>query len=119
MSNILTGKRGEQLAYDHLRALGYRIIDTNVRTRFGEIDLIAELNEVIHFIEVKTRIGIGHGKPYEAVNYYKMRHMLHSAQAYVLQNSLTRHKLSMDVMSIVLHYDQSVQELKFFENITQ
>ena len=49
------GARGEQLAADHLRRLGYEILARNVRTRHGEIDVIAVDRGALVFVEVKTR----------------------------------------------------------------
>ncbi len=49
------GRTGERLARDHLEEAGYRIIESNYRTRAGEIDLIAIDREFLVFIEVKTR----------------------------------------------------------------
>ncbi len=118
MSNQVTGSYGEGLAAAHLLECGFRIVNRNVRTRRGEIDIIALKDSTLHFVEVKTRIGDGFGKPYEAVNYHKISHMLRSARLYVLQNRFVRHKLSLDVISIILNTDKSVRELKFFENIT-
>ncbi len=56
------GQRGEQLAADHLRALGFSTLWRNVRTRFGEIDLIGFDGRTLVFAEVKTlciRAGSG------------------------------------------------------------
>ena len=118
-TNQATGRLGEQYAYDHVKGLGFSVLDTNVRTKMGEIDIIATRAGKVHFIEVKTRVGDGYGKPYEAVNYHKMRHMLNSARIYTLQNGLSQHKLSLDVVSIVLHRDNTIKTLTFYENITQ
>jgi putative endonuclease len=49
------GLRGEQLAAEHLRRLGYDVLARNVRTRHGEIDIIARDGSVLVFVEVKTR----------------------------------------------------------------
>ena len=63
------GIRGEQLAAEHLQRLGYRILARNHRTRWGELDLIAERRGVLAFVEVKTRRESGGaGTPFEAVN---------------------------------------------------
>ncbi|HEY4996841.1 MAG TPA: YraN family protein [Solirubrobacteraceae bacterium] len=51
------GRAGEELAAAHMRRRGFDVIARNVRTRFGEIDLIARDGEVLAFIEVKTRRG--------------------------------------------------------------
>ena len=50
-----TGERGEKLAARLLRRKGYRILERNFQTRFGEIDLIARKGDVLVFVEVKTR----------------------------------------------------------------
>ena len=50
-----TGERGEKLVARYLRRKGYRILERNFQTRFGEIDLIARKGDVIVFVEVKTR----------------------------------------------------------------
>jgi putative endonuclease len=51
------GRLGEQLAVEHLRRLGFVVVDRNVRTRHGEIDLIAFDGRMLIFTEVKTRRG--------------------------------------------------------------
>ena len=52
---LALGRRGERLAAAHLQRLGFAIVGRNVRTRHGEIDLIAFNGETLAFIEVKTR----------------------------------------------------------------
>jgi putative endonuclease len=49
------GRRGEQLAAAHLQRLGFKLVEQNVRTRHGEIDLIMFNGKVLVFAEVKTR----------------------------------------------------------------
>jgi putative endonuclease len=56
------GRRGEQLAAEHLRRRGYSVIERNARTRYGEIDLIVHRRPALVFVEVKTRrIGRAQG----------------------------------------------------------
>ena len=62
------GKEGEEFAVRFLKKEGYRIIDKNYRTPFGEIDIIADDGGVLVFIEVKTRSGDIFGFPFEAVD---------------------------------------------------
>jgi putative endonuclease len=69
------GKLGEVLAARHLCSLGYKIKEQNYRTKLGELDIIAEKGNTLYFIEVKTRIGDLHGKPYEAVTPRKLSHI--------------------------------------------
>ena len=51
----MKGVWGEHTARAYLERAGYRTVETNFRTRFGEIDIIAERGEYIVFVEVKTR----------------------------------------------------------------
>src|SRR4051794_12592125 len=58
-----TGRRGEELAASHLRRRGFAILDRNVRSRYGEIDLIACDGRVLAFVEVKTTRARRAGRP--------------------------------------------------------
>ena len=63
-----TGKIGENIAVSYLEKIGYKIIDRNFECRQGEIDIVALDNDIIVFIEVKTRASALYGLPKEAVN---------------------------------------------------
>ena len=65
--NIL-GKEGEDLAVSFCRKKGYKVLEKNYRTTFGEIDIIAKDGDGLVFIEVKTRTDNSFGYPFEAVN---------------------------------------------------
>lgn len=62
MQRQRTGRIGEQLACAHLSALGWRLIERNARTRFGEIDIVAAEGSALVFVEVKT-LRAGGGGP--------------------------------------------------------
>ena len=61
------GKWGERVATNYIEKMGLTVVDTNYRTRLGEIDIIAKRDLVYHFIEIKARRGIQHGLAREAV----------------------------------------------------
>jgi putative endonuclease len=111
------GKLGEQIALDYLTSRGIQAVEKNYRTKFGEIDLIARQANKIIFIEVKTRVGIQKGKPYEAVTKRKYAHLKLAGQFYVLKKNLKEYKLSIHVVSIVLTQNFKVEEIKHFENV--
>ncbi len=77
------GKYGEDVAERYLKQKGYRIIGRNFSCRQGELDIIAEDNEYLVFIEVKTRSNSIYGKPAEAVNKNKKLHMYRVAKYYL------------------------------------
>ena len=60
------GRRGEELAAEHLRRSGYSVLERNARTRYGEIDLVVRDRRALVFVEVKTRrIGRSQSTPRE------------------------------------------------------
>ncbi len=73
--NQSIGRWGEQAAADYLCQHGYTVTGRNVRTPYGEIDLVAEKEGQIVFVEVKTRTGASFGPPEVAVTPRKQAHM--------------------------------------------
>lgn len=74
--NKKLGKEGEKRARSYLKRQGWKILEKNYKTPFGEIDIIAEKGEVVAFIEVKTRLSDIYGLPSEAVsNERKLRYI--------------------------------------------
>ena len=82
-NRVEIGRRGEDAAAEHLESLGLRILERRFRTRCGEIDLIADDAGTLVFVEVKTRRGIGYGRPAEAVDRPKMGRILRAAALYL------------------------------------
>jgi putative endonuclease len=113
--NLAVGRIGEQRAQDYLRSHSFLLRHTNYRTKSGEIDIVAEKDNIVYFIEVKTRVGTSHGKPYEAVTYRKQQHMERSAQWYILQNKLQRSKLRLSVISIELLPSGETKAIAMFD----
>ncbi len=99
------GKLGEKIACEYLESNGYKIIQRNFTTKKGEIDIIARDNEEIVFIEVKTRSNYKYGKPVEAVNEIKQRHMLNTIKYYLYINKLENNFIRIDTIEIFLHKD--------------
>ncbi|NTU47040.1 YraN family protein [Candidatus Roizmanbacteria bacterium] len=116
-SNQSIGSYGEQQATDYLIKSGFQILHRNYRTKYGELDIVAKKLSKIHFIEVKTRMGLSAGQPYESVTPTKVRHLRFAMTAYIQQFHLQNYMLSFDVISLVLTPEGSVSELKFFEAV--
>lgn len=77
------GKYGEQLAKAYLEEKGYEILDENWRYERAEVDLIAYLDSVIIFVEVKTRSSTGFGLPEDFVNRAQRKRMANAADEYL------------------------------------
>ena len=115
--NRLTGQIGEQRATDYLIRHNFTIRETNVFSKWGELDIIAEKNNKIHFVEVKTRISVRQGMPYEAVRIPKLLHLQRAIQFYIQRNKLQKYKFQLDVISIQLDHGHNVIDLRYYENV--
>jgi putative endonuclease len=99
--NNIKGKYGESLARSWFREKGYILLESNWRFRNWEIDLVATKDEVIHFIEVKTRTSRSHGYPEESVTRKKLRCLLDAAEAYIYLHPGWK-RVQFDIMAISL-----------------
>jgi putative endonuclease len=88
MNNKVLGSQGEQAAADYLVRQGYRICARNFRVPVGEIDIVAAKDELVVFVEVKTRRGLGCGTPAQAVTYYKQQKIIQTACWFLRQRHL-------------------------------
>ena len=95
------GQEWERLAARRLEAEGYEIRERNFRAKAGEIDLVAEENGVLCFIEVKGRAGAGFGAPADAVTLAKQRRIFRAAEEYLRRRRLGSPRCRFDVVSIV------------------
>ncbi|MGK9147359.1 YraN family protein [Plantibacter flavus] len=108
------GRHGEQLANDHLEACGYRILDRNWRCPQGELDVVAEDDGTLVFVEVKTRSGTGFGDPVEAVTPVKLARIGRLANAWCADRRPRTRRMRVDVIGIVVppHGDVRLQHLR-------
>lgn len=100
--NMSPGELGEFLACIFLKNQGYRIIGKNFRTRFGEIDIVAEDKKTICFIEVKSRSYTSYGLPEESVDGRKQEKIVKTALAYITANDITSTDMRFDIVSVDL-----------------
>lgn len=77
------GVAGEDYAAAELEKLGYKIVCRNFHSRFGEVDIIAEKDEIIAFVEVKARKADGMVTGFEAVTAAKQRKIIATALWYL------------------------------------
>lgn len=77
------GDRGERIAAGFLADRGWVILHRNYRIGHREIDLVAKRDEVVAFVEVKTRGGLGYGHPLEAITRKKRRDIQQVAAAWI------------------------------------
>lgn len=106
----IIGQTGEEYATKYLQFKGYKILFRNFRCRTGEIDIIATKDEVLTFVEVKTRYSLTAGRPAESVTFTKQQKIRHTAEYFLLINGLLENMpiLSFDVIEIVMHAEKIV-----------
>ncbi len=109
------GTRGEQLAAEYLAEHGVSIIARNVRTPYGELDLVGLQSGNLVFFEVKTRRTDTYGYPEESISASKRAHLAASAQAFVQDHPDLPGDWRIDVIAINLNSGQK-PSIEWFEN---
>lgn len=103
--HLQLGKRGEEEGVKFLLENGYAILERNWRFGRWEVDVIAHKNEVLHFIEVKTRSSKKYGMPEEHVGNKKIMNLIHAAEEYLYFNHQWK-RIQFDILSIRYFYAQ-------------
>ena len=112
MSLREVGDRGEKLAISYLKEKGYKILKTNFELRMGEIDIIAQKEQTLCFIEVKMRSSIKFGFPFESVHSAKQKRISIAASVYLSRYRQKFEDCRFDVLSILM--DNPIQ-IEHFE----
>lgn len=108
------GKKGEQIARSYLEEKGYHILEINWRFKQTEIDLIVMKDEVLVFVEVKTRIGDYFGYPEDAVSRKKQTALQRGSAAYIHLHQYES-ELRFDIISITFR-EEGAYELYHIED---
>ena len=101
-----TGKLGEKLGREHLVANGFEIISQNWRHSRWEVDIIAEKNKVLHFVEIKTRRTKNYGLPEEKVGIKKIKNLINAAEEYLYLHPQWK-RIQFDILSIIITRDEA------------
>lgn len=120
-ANFETGRLGEDIARIHLTSKGYKIITSNFKTKFGEIDIIASKDKILVFVEVKLKIGDEFGTPEEMINKVKIQQVQNTAISFLQQNPQMDAEFGsyrIDAICIVLDKEKQVKSLKHYENVS-
>jgi len=110
------GALGEKIAAEYLTGLGYVIRERNFRSREGEIDIIAEKEDFLVFIEVRTRTSSSYGTPEESVTAQKKERLLALAEAYMEDCDDLPPSWRVDVVAVELRPNGEVSRLELIEN---
>lgn len=86
--NQKIGKWGEQAAVEYLLRQGYLVLERNIRTPYGEIDIVASIEGVSVFVEVKARASRSFGLPEDSLTPRKLKHMRAAAGYYAAEHEI-------------------------------
>ena len=115
----MTGAAGEKIASAYLKKLGYRILESNFRTPFGEIDIVARLGRIIVFVEVKSRATSSFGPPYLSVTKSKERHIVKNALFYLKRLKISNADWRIDIVSVKLNHERELENVEVIENAVE
>ena len=111
-----TAIRGEDEAARFLARCGYAILDRNVRTRSGEIDLVAKEGKTLVFVEVKTRRAAEGDPPQAAVNTRKQNRLGKLAHGYLKSKRMREVPCRFDVVAVIVNDEGGVKAIRHIPN---
>ena len=111
-----TGGSAEDLAIKYLRKHDYKILETNFRCRYGEIDIITTKKDYLVFIEVRAKKNLSFGSPEESVTDIKKERLATLADYYLQTHQNLSAQWRIDVVAIELDSKNHVTRLDIIEN---
>ncbi|OGG12620.1 hypothetical protein A2875_05415 [Candidatus Gottesmanbacteria bacterium RIFCSPHIGHO2_01_FULL_46_14] len=112
--NRATGRLAEDYAAETLKKKGLKILERNFGNKFGEIDIIAQDQDTLVFVEVKAKTGIEFGLPEEMISPRKLQKVRNTAMVYTKGKSLP---CRIDVVAVVLDQNDELVRLTHYENV--
>lgn len=110
------GRWGERVAEMYLREHGLELLACNVRTHYGEIDLVMKQGQELVFVEVKARTNDTYGMPESALTENKRAHLLAAIEAYLLTLDQPESQWRVDVVAVRGKPGEVNVEITWFEN---
>jgi len=114
--HLETGKEGEEMAAAWLLEQGFTILHRNWKHSYFELDVIAEKEDILHFIEVKTRTTDTYGHPEEGVTAKKLERLMNAGEEFLNMYPVWE-RIQYDILSIRL-YTNKAPEYFFIEDVS-
>jgi putative endonuclease len=115
--NKQTGGKGEQEAERLLRGKGYKVLEMNWGSKWGELDLVCLDGEVVVFVEVKAKTGYGYGAPWQMVNRRKLDQVRRMGEVFLTERGWQEKACRIDVVGVVFDRAGKVVEINHYENV--
>ncbi|MDD5341659.1 MAG: YraN family protein [Patescibacteria group bacterium] len=116
-TKIKIGKFGQDLAAEFLLKRNYRILGHNFFSRLGEIDLVAENDGQLVFVEVKTRLSDRFGLPEEALTKLKLEKIRETALEYLVKNKINHENYRFDLIAVEIDKKNKVAKIRHYKNV--
>jgi putative endonuclease len=110
------GQRGEELADAELRRRGYQILQRNWRCQDGEVDIVAEHDGWLVFVEVRTRRGEEMGSPEASITPAKRARLVRVAQRYLGEHVTHDVDWRIDVVAVEFSVGGELLRVDVYEN---
>lgn len=121
------GDLGENIAVKHLVSKGFTVIETNYRKAWGELDIVAQNNNIVHFVEVKThtfssksdleaKLTGDNYRPEELVHQFKMRQITRTVETWLMEHKWEGEWM-IDVVAVRMAPDEKYATINHIENI--
>lgn len=123
------GELGENVAVKHFVKHSFTILDRNYRKKWGEIDIVAKKDNILHFIEVKTvsyppamtssgEVGRGETNPEENVHFWKQKRLNRAIQTYLAEKNVScETEWQIDIVAVFLNFKTRRAKIRVTENI--
>ena len=116
-AHLKSGRWGEQQAVRFLKSKRWKIAGERVRVgKHDELDIVAEANGVLVFVEVKTRKNEDYGRPFSAVGKEKRKRLSRAAVAYLKKIHIEPDHIRFDVVEVIGERGSSAPEIRHIEN---
>ena len=105
------GYFGEDLASDYLHNKNYKIIERNYSNRFGEIDIICLKDDILCFVEVKSRYNTNFGRGIEAITKTKIKNIKKLTNYFLINNKFNDYFIRFDVIEVYFNYKNDTNKI--------
>jgi len=99
--HLLLGRKGERLACRFLLRAGFDILARRHQGRSGELDIVAFEEDILVFLEIKTRGSARHGEPWEFVDWRKQQILRRTAEEFIAHHDLGKYAYRFDIVSVL------------------
>jgi putative endonuclease len=110
------GTWGEEVAAQYLTKKGYTIVERDWKSGHRDIDIIALKDDIVVFVEVKTRRNNYFGEPEDAVDFMKLRNLRTAINHYIRYKNIGQ-EIRFDVVSVIGTPEEGTPEINHFEDI--